>query len=225
MSDERRKAVRALAHDAIRQGDPLAWYEQVYALAEGKTGAVPWADLAPNEALVDWFAAGGDRAAMAGRRALVVGCGLGDDAEWLAAAGADVVAFDIAPTAIAWCKRRFPTSKVDYQIADLLAPPASHHGAFDFVFEAYTLQALAPEPRAIATANLAKLVAPGGVLLLVARAADEPSKLEDGPPWALTRAELEAAGADLERLPARGVEDGPDGEGVRRLRVAFQRMT
>jgi 2-polyprenyl-3-methyl-5-hydroxy-6-metoxy-1,4-benzoquinol methylase len=35
-----------------------------------------------------------------GRRALVVGCGLGQDAEYVAGHGFDAVAFDIAPTAV-----------------------------------------------------------------------------------------------------------------------------
>ena len=33
-----------------------------------------------------------------GKRALVVGCGLGDDAEYLAEQGFSVTAFDISPT-------------------------------------------------------------------------------------------------------------------------------
>lgn len=45
-------------------------------------------------------------------RALVIGCGLGDDAEAVRRRGYRVSAFDIAPTAIARCRQRFPDSKV-----------------------------------------------------------------------------------------------------------------
>lgn len=39
-------------------------------------------------------------------RAVVIGCGLGDDAEYLASMGYEVTAFDISPTAIAMCHTR-----------------------------------------------------------------------------------------------------------------------
>ena len=57
----------------------------------------------------------------------MVACGLGDDAEALAAAGWRVTAFDISPAAIAWCRERFPASPVDYQVQDLSAVPSSWH--------------------------------------------------------------------------------------------------
>ena len=53
------------------------------------------------------------------------------------------------------------------------------------------MQALPDPLRAQAIANVASLVAPGGTLIVIsgARDADEPV---DGPPWPLTRAEVEA---------------------------------
>ena len=66
-----------------------------------------------------------------GRRALVIGCGLGQDAEYVAGLGFDAVAFDIAPTAIRVARDRFRWSPVDYLVADLLAPSAEWHQAFD----------------------------------------------------------------------------------------------
>ncbi len=214
-----RQRVRAMAHEALAKGEPTSWFERVYEAAGGETDAVPWADLAPNPSLVDWAAL---PAAAARRRCLVVGCGLGDDAEWLAAGGEgmEVTAFDLAPGAIAWCKKRWPGSEVRYEIGDLLAPPPSWTGAFDFVFEAYTLQSLPPELRAQACARLPGFVAPGGTLLVIARGTDAPPRIDDGPPWPLTRAEIDAAGAGL--VP-RGFDDFPDDTGVRRFRGWFQR--
>ncbi len=71
------------------------------------------------------------------RKALVVGCGLGDDAEFLSQQGFTVTAFDVSPTAIAWCKQRFPGSTVSYHVTDLFEPSAKWLSSFDFVLEYY----------------------------------------------------------------------------------------
>ncbi len=164
--------------------DPLrrAWFEAVYALADNDPARVPWANLAPHplsRAWVDFQARG-----VAGLRVLDVGCGLGDNAEHFSAAGAKVTAFDLVDRAVLWARRRFPQSEVEYLAADLFAPPPAWRGAFDLVHECYTLQALAPAllPRALGA--LADLLAPGGKLLLIARAGEE-NAAADGPPWPL----------------------------------------
>ena len=74
----------------------------------------------PHEELVRWLDAAGP---LGGRRALVVGCGLGDDAVEVARRGAATTAFDLSPTAVAWCRRRFPDAPVTWTTADLLATP------------------------------------------------------------------------------------------------------
>ena len=60
------------------------WFEAVYDLAGDDPAGVPWAGLAPHPLLAQWLAG----RSLAGLRALDVGCGLGDNAEALAAAGA-----------------------------------------------------------------------------------------------------------------------------------------
>ena len=80
-------------------------------------------------------------------KALIVGCGLGDDAEELVARGFDTTAFDIAATAIEWCVSRFPRSKVRYVVADLFHPPPSWSRAFALVVESNTLQVFPQEMR------------------------------------------------------------------------------
>jgi 2-polyprenyl-3-methyl-5-hydroxy-6-metoxy-1,4-benzoquinol methylase len=82
---------------------------------------------------------------------LVTGCGLGDDAEYLAGRGAEVTAIDLSPTAIAWCRERFPESKVCYETANLL----EFSGEFDLTVEIYTLQAMPAEFRSTAVENFA----------------------------------------------------------------------
>src|SRR5580700_11432413 len=159
-SDPKRNRARELAQAYVAKGDAVGWFEPLYAEAQGNAERVPWADLKPNPNLVEWL----DREAIRGdgRTALVVGCGLGDDAELLAARDFRVTAFDVAPSAVAWCRRRFPTSSVRYETADLLQPPQDWIGVFDFVFEAYTLQVLKPAAmRSQATRCLAAVLSPG----------------------------------------------------------------
>lgn len=200
MLDPRAHA-RKLAHDSIARGDATAWFEQLYGESQRDGFAISWVDLAPNPYLVEWL--GGDaRHPDQGDRALVVGCGYGDDAELLAASGFSVVAFDVAQSAVERCRSRFPDSPVRYVVADALRPPAEWSGAFDFVFEAYTVQVLPGEARGTCAASIGRMIAPGGTLLVVARSRgiDDP---EGQMPWPLARAELDtflAPGVSLTHL-------------------------
>ncbi|NEU84709.1 class I SAM-dependent methyltransferase, partial [Nostoc sp. UIC 10630] len=124
--------VKQLASAAQQKSEPSAWFEVLYAEAQGDTTHIPWAKLAPHPYLQDWLTNHQPFASQ--QKALVIGCGLGDDAEALANLGFEVTAFDISPTAIAWCQERFPNSTVNYVVADLFAVPAQWHQAFDFVF-------------------------------------------------------------------------------------------
>lgn len=183
------------AAESIAAGNATGWFEPLYAAAAAGQTAVPWDRGEPSRYLTEWATARqlhGD-----GSRALVVGCGLGDDAEFVAGLGYRTVAFDISPTAIATARRRFPGSAVRYEVADLLHPPAAWHQAFDLVVESLTLQALPDPPRRDAIARLGGLVAPGGTLLVLDRAC-EPGEPIDGPPWALTQAEIDSIAGDLE---------------------------
>lgn len=225
-SDARRRRARELAHAALDRGAPLSWFEELYAEADRGEAIVPWADLVANPHLVEWLTARGMRpngAPPTGSRgrALDVGCGLGDNAEHLAACGFNVVAFDVAASAVEAARRRFPASAVSYCVGDACAPPDAWRGAFDLVAETYTLQVLPPESRARAANALAALVAPGGTLLVIARGR-EPSDPEGAMPWPLTRAEVEAIGAGA--LTLESIDDFFDGEDppVRRLRASFR---
>ena len=175
----------------------------------------------PDPHLVSWHRNSGFR--LAGRRCLKVGCGLGDDCEYLAAAGAgSVVGFDIAPTAVDWARRRFPSSSVRYQTADLFETPSQWQGAFDFVQESYTLQVLPQGLRRDAIGCVASFVAPGGTLLVICRGR-EPGDPEGSMPWPLLQAEL----GEFERTGLRldTFEDFHDTETppVRRFRARYDR--
>jgi SAM-dependent methyltransferase len=200
--------------------DPTGWFERLYVRADAGDAVVPWARDEPNRLLVAWTDVHG--LSGAGRRALVVGSGLGDDAEHIAGLGFDTVAFDIAPTAIASARRRFPDTAVEYVVADLLDPPAAWRGHFDFVLESITVQALPPSLHPAAIAGVAGMVAPGGTLLVIS-AAREQGELVHGPPWPLTRAEIGAFGeSGLEPVRVEDIRDAAD-PAFRRWRAEYER--
>lgn len=191
---EARKALDAI--DPAMQGkddaDPKRqdWFETVYQKAEDDPARVPWANLTAHP-LTSAFIKG-QICGIEGLRVLDVGCGLGDNAECFAAAGAKVTAFDFVAQAIHWAKRRFPESKVDYRTADLFALPEEWRGTFDLVHECYTLQAMSAPLIPQALGILRDLLAPGGRLLIVARARSEEEEVS-GPPWPLPPSVFESA--------------------------------
>ena len=195
-----------LVAEAYRAGEPTAWFDRLY--AEGTTGEIqmPWDRTDPHPLLAGWA----DQIDVAGngRRAVVVGCGLGADAVYLAGRGFATTGFDLAPAAIAEAQRRHPDSAVDFQVADLLALPADWAGAFDLVVEIYTLQAIPDPPRTDAAAGVRSLVAPGGGLLLI-EFRDDGGDTPDGPPYPLSArfvSEMAADGLQMESLESL---DGP----------------
>ena len=206
-----------LSAEFIENGDPLGWFEVLYATSNGDPTAVPWARLAPNLMAIEWL----DRQSIAGKRAIVIGCGLGDDAEELAKRGAlQVTGFDISESAIAWCHKRFPESNVAYAVADLFALPEAWKGAFDFVLECYTIQAMPPELRAQAIPKIAELVAESGEALVICRGR-EPVQALTTVPFPLTKAEL--AGFVQAGLTEVEFEDLQEPGTVRRFRVLYRK--
>lgn len=182
-----RKRARELAAEFLRKGDPTGWFEVLYREGEAGKSIVPWADRGANSGLIGFWRA--NPQATDEKKALVIACGLGDDAEQLAEWGFETTAFDISETAIRMAQKRFPKSGVKYRVADLFQPPAEWERSFDFVFEANTVQALPAEIRALAIQKIAGFVQPGGKLLAIVRGreADDP---EGELPWPLTRAEM-----------------------------------
>lgn len=182
---EARKRLDAI--DPAKRGggaDPKRrkWFETVYTEAGDDPARVPWANLVPHPLTQSFVKA--QLRGLDGLRVLDVGCGLGDNAECFAAEGAKVTAFDFVEDAVAWAKRRFPQTRVDYRVADLFALPAEWQGQFDLVHECYTLQALSAPmiPRAFSVFK--SLLAPQGKVAMIARARGEDEAI-DGPPWPL----------------------------------------
>ena len=71
----------ALAAESIARGRPTEWFDQLY--AEGRDGQIsmPWDRTEPHPFLREW--AEGTALDGRGKRAVVVGCGLGADAAYL----------------------------------------------------------------------------------------------------------------------------------------------
>ena len=216
-----RNRTRELAAEYIRKGDPLGWFEALYQEAERGDGIVPWGDQEPNPRLLEFWKV--RPLETAGKRALVIGSGLGDDSEQLAAWGFKTTGFDISKTAIEATKKRHPETRVEYIVADLFNPPASWLRSFDFVLEIYTVQALPAQLRPGAIEKIAQFVAPGGRLLVIARGRAEDEPEGQGPPWPLTRAGID--GFRRAGLEEESFEDytEPEPPWVRRFRALYRR--
>jgi SAM-dependent methyltransferase len=207
---------RRLSAESLAAGDPTGWFEKLYAEAEAGDAEVPWDRPDATPLLVQWAGPAAE-----GQRALVVGCGLGRDAEFLARLGWATTAFDISETAVRVARERHPESPVSYEVADLLDPPPGWRHGFDLVVESNNVQALPRTLRAAAIASVGTLVAPGGTLLVLAAQAVPGD--DDGPPWPLTREEMEAFATG--RLTTVSVDELPlpDDPAVRRWRGVFRR--
>ena len=178
---------RQLADKFIAQNNPTGWFEELYAQAKGDSRAIPWANLTVNPNLAQWL----DKHSIPGNqeKALVIGSGLGDDAEALSQIGFAVTAFDIAPSAIAWSQKRFPTSKVNYVVADALTFEPTWENRFDFILESYTLQSVPDDIRQQIIKNITKYLKPKGTLLVICRGREITEEANDLP-YPLTKEEL-----------------------------------
>jgi SAM-dependent methyltransferase len=182
-----RERTKQLAEEFIEKGDALGWFDALYREAGGDNEKIPWADLEPNRFFVEF--AKKTNLEGNGRRALVVGCGLGDDARFLYDSGFQVTAFDISETAIKWAKKLHAETDIDFHVADLFAPPRGWLGAFEFVLEVYTIQPLPLDMREKTIDAISNFVADAGKLVVVTRGREDdeiPLEL----PWALSRKDL-----------------------------------
>lgn len=219
--DEADEAARRLATRSLAGDDPTGWFERLYVAAERGEAEVPWDRGTPSQLLVEWTE--NRRTNGRGRRALVIGCGFGRDSEHVVTLGFDAVAFDIAASAIAGARLRHPDSAVHYTVADLLDPPADWSEAFDLVVESQNVQALPRALRATAIERVRGFVRPGGTLLVLAAALGDTDDPADGPPWPLTRDEVEAfAAGGLQAVRIEDLADVGDPP-IRRWRGEFHR--
>lgn len=221
-------AWRPLVEERLAAGDPCGWFERAYAAAVARGERLPWQEGAPHPWLAAWLDA--PIHAPPGRRALLVGCGVGDDVAPLVARGYDVTALDIAPTAMAWARRRAAhrgdgsDRAVAWHTGDLLALDEALVGAFDLVVELHTVPWLPGVVRDAAMTAIGGAVAPGGVALVITELATSEADRASlpGPPWPQAPSELAAYRAGgLVRL---ALEHPPaDTQATMEVRVTWQR--
>ena len=219
--EQRRARARELADEYSSRGNTLGWFDAFYREAAGNNEQIPWADLEPNRFFRQWSEDVG--LSGEGRTALVVGCGLGDDASYLGDLGFKVSAFDISPTAIEWAKRLYGERDIQFEVMDLFEPMRAWLGAFDFVLEIYTIQPLPMEMRERVIDSIAAFVAPGGELVVVTRGREDDEQ-PDQLPWPLSR-------KDLSRFEKRGfgqtdfgIFDGDEDPPIPRFVVQYKKV-
>ena len=182
-----RARTREIQAEFAARGDSVGWFDALYKESAGNNELIPWADLEPNRYFRTWAESNDLKGNK--RSALVVGCGLGDDAKYLHDLGFKVTAFDISPTVIEWAKRLYGDTDIQFEVMDLFEPPVEWHAAFDFVLEIYTIQPLPLEMRPNVVDAIAAFVVKGGKLLVVTRGREddvEPDKM----PWPMSRKDL-----------------------------------
>lgn len=218
VQDQARARIREIAAEFATRGDDLGWFDAAYKEAAGDAEKLPWGDLEPNKFFRAW--AEQHELKGNGRKALVVGCGLGDDARYLDDLGFSVTAFDLSSTAIDWAKCLTEGRDIQFETADLFEPYRGWIGAFEFVLEIYTIQPLPMDLRAKAIDSVASFVAPGGKLVVVSRGRDDDEELEQLP-WPLSRRDLSRF---IENgLTEVGFDDFIDDEDTRRFVVEYRR--
>ena len=216
-SRERTKEIQA---EFAEKGDALGWFDALYREAAGDNERIPWADLEPNKFLRRFA----EQTNLQGnnRKALVVGCGLGDDARYLYDLGFRVTAFDISRTAIEWARKLHSNTDIKFYTADLFDAPKDWFAAFEFVLEVYTIQPLPLEMRPQVIDAIANFVEFRGKLLVVTRGREDdeiPLEL----PWALSRKDLSRF--EVNRLQQIHFEEmfGDEEDPIKRFVVEYEK--
>ena len=173
------KAYKQMVKEYQENDNPTGWFDSIYTDAQGDYKAVFWSDLEPSPYLVKWLKENLNFSKQ--KKAIVVGCGLGDDAEALSEYGYEVIGFDISKEAIKLCKKRYPNSKVTYLVADLFDYDKSWLQNFDVVYECNTIQVLPGKYRVQARKAISSLLKKQGHALVSCRSRNKGTKENDIP--------------------------------------------
>ena len=161
-----------------------------------------------------------ERQAVRGR-ALVPGCGRGHEVALAVEHGLDATGLDIAPTAVAEARARYPRLAERFVLGNFFDPPTEMRGAFDVVLEHTCMSALPPALRGEYRRGMDLVLRRGGLLIGVWYINPDLDPGEEGPPYPFSV-------EDLTQLFANGYEMVEDyvpkvafegREGRERLRV------
>lgn len=122
---------RTLKKEQQPHNQASEWFDELYTEHKDQHDNIPWARQAVNPLLETYVH---DQKEHKGK-ALVIGCGLGDDAKALEEAGYDVLAIDVSAKALELAKERFPHSKILFEKQDIFDMPLKYHEYFDFVLK------------------------------------------------------------------------------------------
>jgi methyl halide transferase len=150
-------------------------------------GETPWEKGKPHPELVAFLR----RQPIRGR-VLVPGCGHGHDVRALAATADEVVGFDIAASAIEAAESYPVVGGERFICGDLFDLPARLRGEFDWVFEHTCFCAIDPQMRPAYVAAVAAALHAGGHLLAIFYLNPDMDPGETGPPFGVTKEELDA---------------------------------
>ena len=189
-------------------------WEEMY-----QKGDTRWEKGGPSLPLKEYLAR--QAALIAGRRALVPGCGRGHEVALAMEHRLDATGLDIAPTAIAEARARYPHLAERFVHGSLFDPPVEMRGAFDVVLEHTCMSALPPKLRADYRRGIDLTLRRGGWLIGVWYINPDLDPGEEGPPYPFSVADLTALFADgfeivEDYVPAVAFEGR---EGRERLRV------
>lgn len=146
----------------------------------------PWDKGAPSPGLVDFLS----EHPIAGS-VLVPGCGRGHDVRALAAAGAEPIGIDIAPSAVEAARSIPLAGRERYELADLFALPPHLRGVCDWVWEHTCFCAIDPSQRAAYVEAVAGALKPRGHLLAIFYLDPGNDHPDEGPPFEVSIAELD----------------------------------
>jgi SAM-dependent methyltransferase len=148
----------------------------------------PWDKAAPAPELPHSLAEGH----LSGR-VLVPGCGRGHDVRAIAGAGGrEVVGLDLSPTAVREAEEMGVPASVQFVEGDLFSLPPSMQGAFDWVWEHTCFCAIKPELRPKYVNAMHSVLRPDGYLLALFFLDPGTGGADDGPPFGVSRLELNA---------------------------------
>lgn len=160
------------------------WFNDLYYKNKDNHENIPWARQAVNPLLKTYLE---NNTNSHKGKALVIGCGLGDDAYALELAGYEVLAIDVSEVALELAATRFQGSKIRFEKQDIFDMPDNYKEYFDFVFEAFTIQSIPVKFRENMIYAVSQTLALDAKLLLVA---DKKEREFNGPPWPLLEEEV-----------------------------------